>query len=81
MQQNKAKISENLEKVVLKLCPEFVKKTCNKILKKIPEKNATWIRSNKLLTICIAYAIRGLFFRPTMWPIYAGILAYFGFKN
>jgi hypothetical protein len=75
------KFSEKCEKAILKICPKFLKDLANKLVSKLPEKQANWLKNNKFFSICIAYSIRGLFFRPTMWPIYAAIAAYFGFKN
>ena len=73
--------TEKLESGILKLCPSFLKKAANRVVNALPEKKANWIRNNKFLSICIAYTIRGLFFRPTMYPIYAAIAAYLGYNG
>jgi len=80
-QKGKTSFSQKMETAILKLCPNFLKVFAAKCVSILPDKQASWIKNNKFLTICIIYAIRGLFFRPAMWPIYAAIAAYFGFKN
>lgn len=81
-QENKTEVSflKKLEVGILKLCPQFIKTAANKIIGKLPSKYGNWIKNHKFLSICIAYSIRGLFFRPSMWAVYAAIAAYFGFR-
>lgn len=74
------RFAEKTEAFILKITPNFVKQLCNKIIDLLPEKIGNWIRNNRFFSICIIYTIRGLFFRPSMWLLYASIAAYFGYK-
>jgi hypothetical protein len=77
----KNKIQPNkVERFILKITPPPVKKFINWLLSLLPNRLENWVRKNSFLSICIVYAIRGAFFRPIMWPIYASIAAYFSFK-
>ncbi len=69
-----------VERFIVNNTPAFVKRAANWLIDKLPEKWGNWIRQNKFFTICIVYTIRGLFFRPSMWAVYAAIFAYFGLK-
>ncbi len=69
-----------VERFIYKHTPQSVKDWLNRMIDKLPPKAAHWIRSNKFLTICIIYSIRGLFLRPSMWVVYGSIAAYFHWK-
>jgi hypothetical protein len=73
----KQSFRERAEIFIDKYTPNFVKRWCNKILDILPNRTANWIREHRFLTICIFYTIKGLFFRPSMWVLYAAIFAYF----
>lgn len=78
-EDKKIRISK-LENFIIKITPKPVKRFVNWLLTLLPDRMENWVRNNSFLTICIVYAIRGAFFRPIMWPIYASIAAYFSFK-
>ncbi len=69
-----------VERFIVKYTPAPVKHGANWLVDRLPTKWGNWIRNNKFLTICIIYSIRGLFFRPSMWALYAAIFAYFELK-
>jgi hypothetical protein len=69
-----------LERFIYNNTPQPVKNWVNRMIDRLPPRTAHWVRNNKFFTLCIVYAIRGLFFRPTMWAVYAAIAAYFGWK-
>ena len=69
-----------VESFIVNNTPQFIKNACNWIIDRLPQRWGIWIRKNKFLTICIIYTIRGLFFRPSMWAVYASIFAYFQLK-
>ncbi len=69
-----------LERWIYRNTPQSVKNWLNRQVDKLPPRTANWIRNNKFLTICIVYAFRGLFLRPSMWAVYAAAFAYFGLK-
>jgi hypothetical protein len=69
-----------LERFIINNTPQKVKDCLNKIIDKLPPRLSRWIKSNRFLTICIIYSFRGLFLRPSMWAVYAGIASYFHFR-
>lgn len=75
-----ASVSEKIENFISKYTPAPIKRAVNWLIDLLPEKWGNWIRSNKFLSLCIVYSIRGLFFRPSMWAVYAGIGAYIGLQ-
>jgi len=77
---NKESFSQKADEFILKYTPKPVIKFFDWLVSKLPIRMEKWIRSNRFITICIAFAIRGLFFRPSMWLLYASIAAYFGYK-
>ena len=70
-----------VERFIIKHTPQAVKNWLNRMIDKLPPKTASWIRRNRFLSICIVYSIRGLFFRPSMWAVYAAIAAWFKLHN
>lgn len=74
------KIARQTDEFILKYTPNSVINFFDKLTSKLPNRLESWVRSNRFLTICIAFTIRGLFFRPSMWLLYASIAAYFGYK-
>jgi hypothetical protein len=71
------KFANNVDNFIIKYTPDFLKKFCSWLISLLPNRAENWIRSNRFLTICIIYSIRGLFFRPSMWALYAAIAAWF----
>lgn len=57
--------------------PDRLKHICDRLLTKLPNRMEKWIRQNKAKSIVIFFTIRGLFFRPSMWVLYASLFAYF----
>ncbi len=79
----KTKMSKFANKVdifILEYTPKPIIKFFDWLVSKLPNKAEKWVRSNRFLTVCIGFTIRGLFFRPSMWLLYASIAAYFGYK-
>ncbi|MDX1949979.1 MAG: hypothetical protein SFT90_05720 [Rickettsiales bacterium] len=74
------KFSEKIDNFIIKITPEWLKKALLKIINKLPSKYSSWVLNNRFLSICIIYALRGLFLRPSMWAVYASIAAYFSWK-
>jgi hypothetical protein len=68
---------QKMEQWVDHYTPESVKRFCARVVDLLPAKMGDWIRNNKGKSIIIFFTIRGLFFRPSMWLLYAAIFAYF----
>ncbi len=69
--------SKKIDDFIIKITPEWLKKFLVRIINKLPSKYSAWILNNRFLSVCIIYALRGLFLRPSMWAVYASIAAYF----
>lgn len=72
--------ANKVDNFILRYTPAPIRRFFDWLVSKLPNKAEKWVRSNRFLTICIAYSIRGLFFRPSMWVVYASVLAYFSYN-
>lgn len=57
--------------------PECVKRFFSKLISFLPDRIENWLKSNKMKAVFWFFVIRGLFFRPSMWVLYAAMFAYF----
>jgi len=72
------KEKSKMESWVDKYTPNFIKRFCLWLISLLPNKWQSWIKVNKMKTIYGAFIFRGLFLRPSMWILYAGLFGYLG---